>query len=120
MATSESRKVTAGLAVLALCTLALTTATSTSAWADDLAEKAEAPLSLSDQRIHEQELRTFLSNTPPPSPALRAGGVDAQNDYWEAQAAWWDSVPWESVAGQWGCTVGETSVSFNSPMPLER
>lgn len=28
-------------------------------------------------------------------------------------ASWWKLVPWKAVAGQWGCTNGTQSVTFN-------
>lgn len=65
------------------------------------------------QAAYESELAKFLVNSPKPSPADFESSVEGQNAYWQAVGAWWESVPWDAVAGQWGCESGIQGVTFN-------
>jgi len=67
------------------------------------------------QSEYESEVTDFLANNPKPETADFGYSVDGQNQYWRAMAAWWESVPWVAVAGQWGCESQAVGVTFNPP-----
>lgn len=80
------------------------------------APSAPESLPISDvsaQLAFENELATFLASNPAPTQDDYAPDVEGQNQYWQAIAAWWTEVPWDAVAGQWGCVNTGSSVSFN-------
>ncbi|WP_157432096.1 hypothetical protein [Agromyces italicus] len=67
------------------------------------------------QAEYEAELVAFLEANPRPESGDFTHSVDGRNSYWKSIAAWWEAVPWEAVAGQWGCTSGGVGVTFNPP-----
>jgi len=72
----------------------------------------EAP-TLVTQNIHERIVSDFLLQYPEPREEDFTWNIEGKNQYWQAKAQWWETVPWGSVAGQWGCTTQGVSVSFN-------
>lgn len=68
------------------------------------------------QRLYEPELETFLSEHPGPVLDFSSdGSIASLNAFYAAEVAWWNSVPWEAVAGQWGCSFQSFQASFNPP-----
>lgn len=60
---------------------------------------------VSTQRAYEQELGTFLNKYPGPVQNYpKDGSIESLNAFYAAELTWWNSVPWEAVAGQWGCS----------------
>jgi hypothetical protein len=72
-------------------------------------------LSPASQSEFEAVLVEFLRENPAPESGDFAQSADGRNEYWRTVASWWDRVPWDAVAGQWGCTAGGVSVTFNPP-----
>lgn len=71
---------------------------------------------IATQRAYEQKLETFLSEHPGPVHDFPSdGSVASLNAFYAAEVAWWNSVPWEAVAGQWGCSFQSFQASFNPP-----
>lgn len=70
----------------------------------------------STQLVFEQQVADFLAESPGPVQTHPKDGTTASlNSYYEAEVAWWDSVPWEAVVGQWGCTLRTYEANFNPP-----
>jgi opacity protein-like surface antigen len=67
------------------------------------------------QTNYEKQLSMFLSANPQPQAVDQEAPAIQQNAYWKSMAAWWESVPWDAVAGQWGCVPGVHEVRFNLP-----
>jgi len=67
------------------------------------------------QIIYEAELSAFLEANPQPSQADFDQTVDGQNAYWRTMVDWWEAVPWDAVAGQWGCQSSTQAVEFHPP-----
>ena len=65
------------------------------------------------QVAYEHEVATFLATNSEPSRSDFDQDVEGQNAYWRAMGAWWESAPWQAVAGQWGCTIQVDTVTFN-------
>lgn len=63
----------------------------------------------------EMEVAAFLTNSPEPQSEDFDYSIEGRNSYWRAMAAWWDAVPWNAVAGQWGCTSQAGGATFNPP-----
>lgn len=78
-------------------------------------ERVAAPISSADQARYEDELVAFLAGDPEPRSVDFGQSVAERNAYWKERAAWWDRVPWEAVAGQWGCVAGSSGASMNPP-----
>lgn len=89
-------RLTSGLALVILASLLGGTSAQASE-VDPASPKAQAQLD------HESQLDHFLQVNPEPAPIDETASIDEQNDYAEALAAWWETVPWDAVAGQWGC-----------------
>lgn len=62
---------------------------------------------------YEAELVAFLETNPRPESGDFDHTVNGRNSYWQSLASWWEQVPWDAVAGQWGCTSGGVEVNFN-------
>ena len=70
----------------------------------------------SDQQVaYENELAGFLDENPAPTPVNLSSSIPVQNAYWENQAEWLAQVPWEAVAGQWGCVSSANNIVLNAP-----
>lgn len=65
------------------------------------------------QAEFEGEVASFLESNPQPEPAQFSSDVSGQNAYWRAMVGWWNEVPWQAVAGQWGCVSSAVSSTFN-------
>jgi len=78
-------------------------------------EAGAGPASLKpqEQQNYESELSEFLDSSPEPTPLANNASVDEQNKYEETLAAWWETVPWDAVAGQWGCDSVVEEITFN-------
>lgn len=105
---------TATKLAITAATIALTTAGALAI--TDPARQAELPIpDPTVQLAYEHEVADFLQSNPEPKSGDFGPTIDGQNAYWRAQAAWWEAAPWDAVAGQWGCTISATGVSFNPP-----
>lgn len=68
--------------------------------------------SVAEQDAYAAQVSTFLATHPQPSmPSTDDPAI--QNAYWKSEVAFWDSVPWKAVAGQWGCSFQSYQASFN-------
>jgi len=80
-----------------------------------VAPHPEPVLPVSDpvvQASFESKVANFLSTVPQPVASDFGYTTEGQNTYWRAMAEWYDSEPWNAVAGQWGCE-GSQSATFN-------
>lgn len=77
------------------------------------AEPEEVAVSAKAQADYEAQLADFLRTSPEPAGIALDAPTEEQNAYWDAMSTWWEEVPWEAVAGQWGCTPGPQEVSAN-------
>jgi len=75
----------------------------------------QAPISLSQQVSYEAQLADFLEQSPEPQAPSPEAPVTEQNLYQESLADWWVDVPWDAVAGQWGCESVIETVSVSEP-----
>ena len=96
----------------------LITAIAVSGFANGTAERTPASLvakaSIAEIN-YETEVAAFLASHPEPQSADFDHSVEGQNSYWRAMVAWWNAVPWDAVAGQWGCTSQAAAAAFNPP-----
>jgi len=79
-------------------------------------QQSQSELPVSDpavQAAFESEVAAFLASSEEPSRSDFPSDVEGQNTYWRAMGTWWDSIPWQAVAGQWGCTIQSDTVTFN-------
>jgi len=65
------------------------------------------------QVAYENAVASFLLENSEPQSGDFDSSTEGRNDYWRAMAAWWESIPWEAVAGQWGCLSSGSTVTFN-------
>jgi len=76
-------------------------------------ESSGSAISAEEKLSHESHLSDFLRISPEPAPLAEGATADQQNAYAQELAAWWEAVPWDAVAGQWGCESTVQAVSFN-------
>lgn len=105
-----SRRRALGASATAILIVLTSLMGSTAAHADD---SAAAPISPAEQRGFEAELNDFLAAQPEPAAPKSGASVAEKNAYATELAAWWTDVPWDAVAGQWGCAAGIDEVNFN-------
>lgn len=100
---------------LALLTAAISAVaiSAPAAAAPDEEAQSKAPVSAGAQIAYETQLDTFLASNPQPIAPSAGATAAQQNAYWKSMSSWWDAVPWEAVAGQWGCDAGVEGVNFN-------
>ncbi|MBB5632113.1 hypothetical protein BKA04_000336 [Cryobacterium mesophilum] len=68
------------------------------------------------QHAYELELASFLREHPGPVQDFpKDGSAESLNAFYAAQVVWWNSVPWEAVAGQWGCSFQAFQATSNPP-----
>ncbi len=79
---------------------------------------AELPISsISVQQEFEHQLETFLRAHHEPAPLAADATMEEQNGFAKTAYDFWKSVPWEAVAGQWGCLLGNVGVTY---LPADR
>lgn len=71
---------------------------------------AHSAAAIQSQSSYENEVASFLSSHPQPANVGLDASVSAQNEHWAQEVAFWKSVPWEAVVGQWGCTLKSVTV----------
>jgi len=69
---------------------------------------AAAPIS-EQEAAYAAEVAAFTEKYP--EPISGGSSVGEVEEYAEAMHAYWSAVPWDAVAGQWGCTVEVTGPS---------
>jgi hypothetical protein len=70
-----------------------------------------------EQAQYEQTVQAFLAANPAPKNPGQEAPVAVQNSYWSAEAAYWRALPWQALAGQWGCALTGAVVTINPPSP---
>lgn len=83
--------------------------------ANAVSASEDAQSSATTQAEYEQEISDFVAENPEPIAVGFDATVGDQNAYQETMAAWWGSIPWEAVAGQWGCELGTEKVTVSEP-----
>lgn len=63
-------------------------------------------------RAAESKLVNFHAANPEPKQPAASASQEAWNAYWQRMADWWNEVPWDAVAEQWGCEAGGTQVEL--------
>lgn len=76
-----------------------------------LSPSSSAPVQVAAQDADGTAVAAFLSQHTAPTTPSSAATAAEQNTHWAAEVAYWQTVPWTDIAGQWGCQVKSVSVT---------